>query len=50
LPGLIKNGGKDTLNNNNALGGINGNLVAKLLSQQPPEMRAAMLEKIMQAA
>jgi hypothetical protein len=50
LPSLIKNGGKDTLNNNNALGGINGNLVAKLLSQQPPEMRAAMLEKIMQAA
>ena len=50
LPSLIKNGGKDTLDSNNALGGITGNLVAKMLNQQPPAIRAAMLKKIMQAA
>jgi hypothetical protein len=50
LPGLIKNGNKNTLTDKNAFDGLNGSLVAKMLNQQPPAIRAAMLEKIMQAA
>jgi hypothetical protein len=50
LPGLIKNGGKDTLTDKSAFDGLNGSLVAKMLNQQPPAVRAAMLKKIMQTA
>jgi len=50
LPGLIKNGGKDTLTDKNAFDGLNGSLVAKMLNQQPPAIREAMLKKMTQAA
>ena len=50
LPGLIKNGNKNTLADKSAFDGLNGSLVAKMLNQQPPAIRAAMLKKIMQAA
>jgi len=50
LPGLIKNGGKDTLTDKSAFDGLNGSLVAKMLNQQPPAIRAAMLKKMTQAA
>ena len=50
LPGLIKNGGKDTLTDKTAFDGLNGSLVAKMLNQQPPAIRAAMLKKMTQAA
>jgi hypothetical protein len=50
LPGLIKNGGKDTLTDKTAFDGLGGSLVAKLLNQQPPEIREAMLKKMTQAA
>ena len=50
LPGLIKNGGKDTLTDKNAFDGLNGSLVAKMLNQQPPAIRAAMLKKMTQTA
>jgi hypothetical protein len=50
LPGLIKNGGKDTLTDKTAFDGLGGSLVAKLLNQQPPAIREAMLKKMTQAA
>jgi len=50
LPGLIKNGGKDTLTDKTAFDGLNGSLVAKMLNKQPPAIRAAMLKKMTQAA
>jgi hypothetical protein len=50
LPGLIKNGNKNTLADKTAFDGLNGSLVAKMLNQQPPEVREAMLRKIMQMA
>jgi hypothetical protein len=48
LPGLIKNGNKNTLTDKSAFDGLNGSLVAKMLNQQPPAIRAAMLKKMMQ--
>ena len=50
LPGLIKNGNKNTLTDKTAFDGLSGSLVAKMLNQQPPAIRSAMLKKIMQAA
>lgn len=50
LPGLIKNGNKNTLTDKSAFDGLNGSLVAKMLNQQPPEIRAAMLKKMTQTA
>jgi hypothetical protein len=50
LPGLIKNGNKNTLTDKNAFDGLNGSLVAKMLNQQPPAIRAAMLKKMTQTA
>jgi hypothetical protein len=50
LPGLIKNGGRDTLTDKTAFDGLNGSLVAKMLNQQPPAIRAAMLKQMTQAA
>lgn len=50
LPGLIKNGNKNTLTDKTAFDGLNGSLVAKMLNQQPPAIRAAMLKKMTQAA
>lgn len=50
LPGLIKNGNKNTLTDKSAFDGLNGSLVAKMLNQQPPAIRAAMLKKMTQAA
>jgi hypothetical protein len=50
LPGLIKNSGKDTLTDKTAFDGLNGSLVAKMLNQQPPAIRAAMLKQMTQAA
>ena len=49
LPGLIKNGNKNTLTDKSAFDGLNGSLVAKMLNQQPPAVRAAMLKKMTQA-
>ena len=50
LPGLIKNGNKNTLTDKTAFDGLGGSLVAKLLNQQPPAIREAMLKKMTQAA
>jgi hypothetical protein len=50
LPGLIKNGNKNTLTDKSAFDGLNGSLVAKMLNQQPPAIRAAMLKKMTQTA
>jgi hypothetical protein len=50
LPGLIKNGNKNTLTDKTAFDGLSGSLVAKLLNQQPPAIREAMLKKMTQAA
>ena len=50
LPGLIKNGNKNTLTDKSAFDGLNGSLVAKMLNQQPPAIREAMLKKMTQAA
>jgi hypothetical protein len=50
LPGLIKNGNKNTLTDKTAFDGLNGSLVAKMLNQQPPEIRAALLKRMTQAA
>lgn len=49
LPGLIKNGNKNTLTDKSAFDGLNGSLVAKMLNQQPPAIRKAMLAKMTQA-
>jgi hypothetical protein len=48
LPGLIKNGNKNTLTDKSAFDGLNGSLVAKMLNKQPPEIRQAMLKKMTQ--
>jgi len=50
LPGLIKNGNKNTLTDKSAFDGLNGSLVAKMLNKQPPAIREAMLKKMTQAA
>jgi hypothetical protein len=50
LPGLIKNGNKNTLTDKSAFDGLNGSLVAKMLNKQPPAIREAMLKQMTQAA
>ena len=50
LPGLIKNGNKNTLTDKSAFDGLNGSLLAKMLNKQPPAIRSAMLKKMTQTA